>query len=476
MDCNGGGSRASGDAGDIDPLLGTKLRTSYGAGIVDEIKHYEDRAYCVVKLETSGTLSLTTEQAEALLRKERKAQPPKGMKGTRLPNVKGYIRMYNPAKGWGFIICDEFEGDIFLHSKHMIGTPPGEYIGHFQSSQEGNIVKFDLDLQHRNRPQALNVCLVNPPGGKATAPPWSSEHQEVLAAALAAASATSPTQAGVGQAASAASKKKPARTKPAPAKAGSKALPDFSSPLPAFGPEDEGGMKKRGGTGLRMRGLPFSATPHEICEFFGGYGVRPEDVTLAARADGTSSGEAYVQFTREDLATRALQEKNMQHMGPRYIELFLAKPNESKPSSGGKGAFGGDGAAAAFGTQAGGYPGYPGISGPPGSQQPPYPWTYAAAQAAYVASQTWANYQQYQQYSAAQQAFASQAYAAAQQQQLQQQIQSTESPYPPFSGGAYEYRQGADYYAAMSGGVAEPAELDEAGTGEKDDCKNFDRI
>lgn len=147
----------------IDPLLGTRISTSAGPGVVDEIREYEDMQYCIVRLDTFGTVNMLSKSAQALLRKERKLSPPKVLRSggnNAFQNVKGYIRMYNPAKGWGFICCEEFDGDIFLHSKHMVSHAPREYIGHFHSNQEGQQVSFDLDLQHKSRPQALNVRLL----------------------------------------------------------------------------------------------------------------------------------------------------------------------------------------------------------------------------------------------------------------------------------------------------------------------------
>lgn len=442
----------------LDPLIGTKLSTAYGVGVVEDTKDYEGRPYATIRLDNSGTLNIPKEAAEHLQRKEKQRSLPKGMKGTRLPNVIGHIRMYNPSKGWGFIICDEFEGDIFLHSKHMIGAPPPEYIGHFQSSMDGNAVKFDLDLQHRNRPQALNVCMLD--GAKAA------EAQDALAAA-AAATALGPVSAAAAAALKA--KQKPAaKAKTSPTKGLGKDSPlTQSPPSPAKENAELHGMtgpgKKR--AQIRMRGLPFSATTYDICEFFAGYGVRMEDVTVAARADGSNSGEAYVQFAREDLAASALKEKNMQHMGNRYIELFPAKPGvDVKAPSGAKQGSGvlsptaGAASSGIFGMSpapssslSGSGFGAPGdqayatmmasyaraMSMSMGASSTPPPQQYAAAamaQAAYAASMA-AYQQQYQQYAAASmaQAYQSQALSGASQTQ-----------YPPYPGDPF------DFYTASS--------------------------
>lgn len=363
----------------IDPLLGTRILTSVGPGVVDEIREYEDMHYCIVRLDTFGTVNIHSKTAEALLRKERKLSPQKGLRSSgnsRFQNVKGYIRMYNPAKGWGFIVCEEFEGDIFLHSKHMITHAPREYIGHFHSNQEGHQVKFDLDLQHRSRPQALNVRLlaaeVEPPkkavyipprapfsAGKALDRPQlacntnelSPEDMTTVAEGSAPAGTTvSALESGAGRSADGDIDPPPSIPQPLDdAEPGAAAQcrvdegagdPSSAAAATATTAEDEstgGGNTLWMGTGpvparvaqkrgiLRMRGLPFTATTSDVAQFFDGFGVRPEDVTLSTRADGLTNGEAHVQFAREDIAARALRERNMSNMGHRYIELFPTK-------------------------------------------------------------------------------------------------------------------------------------------------------
>mmetsp|Transcript_101351 Transcript_101351/g.194314 ORF Transcript_101351/g.194314 Transcript_101351/m.194314 type:complete len:716 (-) Transcript_101351:266-2413(-) len=330
----------------IDPLLGTRISTSAGPGIVDEIREYEDMQYCIVRLDTFGTVNMLSKSAQALLRKERKLSPQKGLRSgdsaRQGHNVKGYIRMYNPAKGWGFIVCEEFEGDIFLHSKHMISHAPREYIGHFHSNQEGHQVRFDLDLQHKSRPQALNVRLLNEAEQPAPAP------------ALPKKKLTRPVgKGGASVGAAAAGEEASGRLMDADNDPSSTVL---SVANDAVWPEvaAQGGIEEgvgdpssetdpSEGTGLwtgtgpvparvaqkrgilRMRGLPFTATTSDVAQFFDGFGVRPEDVTLSTKAGGLTNGEAHVQFAREELAARALKERNMSNMGHRYIELFPTK-------------------------------------------------------------------------------------------------------------------------------------------------------
>jgi RNA recognition motif-containing protein len=73
---------------------------------------------------------------------------------------------------------------------------------------------------------------------------------------------------------------------------------------------------------VKMRGLPFSCTPHEVVEFFAPeFPVRADQVNLPIGADGRPSGQGFVTFSDRSLASRAVATKNRQYMGSRYIEL-----------------------------------------------------------------------------------------------------------------------------------------------------------
>merc|ERR1719193_1025291 len=89
---------------------------------------------------------------------------PVGRAACRISDVTGFIRMYNPNKGWGFITTPSHDGDIFLHAKHVLGPLPRYYVGHFNEGDSptgGFVVKFDLDLYNTKRPQALNVRILS---------------------------------------------------------------------------------------------------------------------------------------------------------------------------------------------------------------------------------------------------------------------------------------------------------------------------
>jgi hypothetical protein len=81
-----------------------------------------------------------------------------------------------------------------------------------------------------------------------------------------------------------------------------------------------GQMGGSGGTStsLKLRGMPWAATADDIVAFFHGYGpVAKEMVSL-----GPNPGQATVHFPSPQEAARAFAERNNQHMGSRYIELF----------------------------------------------------------------------------------------------------------------------------------------------------------
>jgi len=72
-----------------------------------------------------------------------------------------------------------------------------------------------------------------------------------------------------------------------------------------------------------MRGLPFDASEKEIYEFFGNYKLGAGCIKIGINAVGQHTGEAAVLFKNPDDAKRAIQEKQGDNIGSRYIELFL---------------------------------------------------------------------------------------------------------------------------------------------------------
>ena len=75
---------------------------------------------------------------------------------------------------------------------------------------------------------------------------------------------------------------------------------------------------------VKIRGLPYRATPVDIAEFFRGFSFHPELIQIGLGADGRPNGEALCTFVSPEEAQRAIYARNRQHMGNRYVEMFPA--------------------------------------------------------------------------------------------------------------------------------------------------------
>ncbi|GMH25154.1 hypothetical protein Nepgr_026997 [Nepenthes gracilis] len=80
---------------------------------------------------------------------------------------------------------------------------------------------------------------------------------------------------------------------------------------------------------LKLRGLPFSVTKSDVIEFFGEFKPAEDKILIARRADGRTTGEAYVEFASADEAKKAMCKDKMT-IGSRYIELFPSTPEEAR--------------------------------------------------------------------------------------------------------------------------------------------------
>jgi len=74
---------------------------------------------------------------------------------------------------------------------------------------------------------------------------------------------------------------------------------------------------------VRMRGLPFTVKKEEILMFFNGYDVVPDSVIIGEMSNGKKTGEGVILFKNEEEAARAVNEKNGDNLGKRWIELYL---------------------------------------------------------------------------------------------------------------------------------------------------------
>lgn len=74
---------------------------------------------------------------------------------------------------------------------------------------------------------------------------------------------------------------------------------------------------------IRMEGLPYDATLHDIVDFFRGFNVNLEHVRIQCRDDGSPSGKAFVTMPSEKFAQAAVRDLNKKYVRGRYVELFL---------------------------------------------------------------------------------------------------------------------------------------------------------
>ncbi|XP_019383472.1 PREDICTED: RNA-binding protein 12B [Gavialis gangeticus] len=88
-----------------------------------------------------------------------------------------------------------------------------------------------------------------------------------------------------------------------------------------FDPSFGGGSDH--GVPIQLKNLPFKATPNEILDFFYGYRVIPESVTIQYNEQGLPSGDAIVAMTNYEEAMAAIKELNDRPIGPRKVRLSL---------------------------------------------------------------------------------------------------------------------------------------------------------
>lgn len=92
-------------------------------------------------------------------------------------------------------------------------------------------------------------------------------------------------------------------------------------------------LAPQGGDVLRLRGLPWSAGPPEVAQFLHEYGVSERDVTMCVTESGRQDGHAWVVFQSREVAKKAMQEKQRQTIGGRFIELFQWKDHSKEKST-----------------------------------------------------------------------------------------------------------------------------------------------
>lgn len=78
---------------------------------------------------------------------------------------------------------------------------------------------------------------------------------------------------------------------------------------------------------VRLRGLPYQASDHEVARFFRGLNIVRGGVVLCLNPQNRRNGLAYVRFVSQEHRDMALQ-RHRHHLGNRYIEVFTATVQE----------------------------------------------------------------------------------------------------------------------------------------------------
>ncbi|WIA30386.1 hypothetical protein OEZ86_000472 [Tetradesmus obliquus] len=74
-----------------------------------------------------------------------------------------------------------------------------------------------------------------------------------------------------------------------------------------------------------MKGLPFKASSEDVLKFYGGFGIKSNNIYLKRHPDGRPSGEAFVVFESPDEAQRACQKDREtfgEKFGDRYVRVY----------------------------------------------------------------------------------------------------------------------------------------------------------
>lgn len=101
-----------------------------------------------------------------------------------LSKTVGRIRSFNPEKGFGFIVCDSVEGDVFLNANAIVGEHPPKCIGYPNNPAMGPEMRFDLELRG-GKPRAINASLVGEASTETTQTPQKSEASESVTESMA---------------------------------------------------------------------------------------------------------------------------------------------------------------------------------------------------------------------------------------------------------------------------------------------------
>ena len=73
---------------------------------------------------------------------------------------------------------------------------------------------------------------------------------------------------------------------------------------------------------LKMRGLPWRVELQEIEQFFARYAYIRDSIRIGELTDGRKTGQAVLLFESEEEAANAMNEKQGQNVGSRWVELY----------------------------------------------------------------------------------------------------------------------------------------------------------
>ena len=74
--------------------------------------------------------------------------------------MKGMVKFFDQSKGYGFIVPDEGEKDIFVHKTGIRKDESPWQENKFATLQEGERVEFDMG-SNKQGPCAVNVRILN---------------------------------------------------------------------------------------------------------------------------------------------------------------------------------------------------------------------------------------------------------------------------------------------------------------------------
>lgn len=77
-----------------------------------------------------------------------------------------------------------------------------------------------------------------------------------------------------------------------------------------------------------MRGLPYSIVMDDIVQFFAGHGLVEDSIKIGKMDNGKLTGEACVMFESLEDCEKAFKDRNQEHIGSRWIELFRVSASE----------------------------------------------------------------------------------------------------------------------------------------------------